>query len=150
MPGEFVYSTRETPEVEEFLDVLRRSTLAERRPVEDEECIAAMVSRASLWATCRLDGKLIGFARSLTDFAYACYLSDLAVDAAFARQGIGRRLIEETRSRLGPRAKIILLSAPKAVDYSPHIGFSPHPSAWTLDAAGGSNAAELPHPSGRE
>jgi len=136
MNEDFVYSTQDTPTVEEFADVLRRSTLAERRPMEDAECLAGMVAHANLWATCRVDGRLIGVARSLTDFVYSCYLADLAVDQDFARRGIGRKLIEETRSRLGPHARVILLSAPKAVEYYPHIGFTAHPSAWTMDAQG--------------
>ena len=131
-----LFSTTDVPTVAEFADLLHRSTLAQRRPVEDAECLAQMVAGASLWATCRCGGVLIGVARSVTDFAYCCYLSDLAVDQAYARQGIGRRLIEETRARLGPRCSLILLSAPAAVEYYPHIGFSPHPSAWLLPPRG--------------
>ena len=128
------YSTTAAPTVSEFIDLLRRSTLGERRPLEDAGCMEQMTAHANLWATCRVDGRLVGAARCLTDFGYVCYLADLAVDQEFARQGIGKRLIEETRQRLGPRAKIVLLAAPKAVDYYPHIGFTQHPSAWTLDA----------------
>jgi GNAT superfamily N-acetyltransferase len=134
MTAALTYSTGDTPTVEEFADVLRRSTLAEHRPMHDAECLTQMVEHTSLWATCRLEGKLVGVARSLTDFVYSCYLADLAVDQEFARRGIGQRLIEETRARLGPHAKVILLAAPKAVDYYPRIGFTAHPSAWTLDA----------------
>ena len=130
------FSTTEPPTTEEFINVLQRSTLGERRPLEDAACMQQMTAEANLWATCRADGLLIGVARSLTDFSYVCYLADLAVDQNFARQGIGRRLIEETRRRLGPRAKIVLIAAPKAVDYYPHIGFTQHPSAWTLDVEG--------------
>ena len=130
--ADFTYSTTDTPTVAEFADVLRRSTLAERRPVHDADCLAQMVSGASLWATCRTNGELIGVARSVTDFAYCCYLSDLAVDQAFAQQGIGRRLVAETRSRLGPQCSLILLSAPAAVEYYPRIGFTQHPSAWIM------------------
>src|SRR5688572_29728327 len=97
----FTFSTTDAPTVAEFADVLRRSTLAERRPVHDTACLAQMVTGASLWATCRRHGELVGLARSVTDFAYCCYLSDLAVDQAYARQSIGRRLIAETRARLG-------------------------------------------------
>jgi GNAT superfamily N-acetyltransferase len=125
------FSTTDIPTVAEFADVLRRSTLAERRPMEDAECLAQMVAGASLWATCRTeDGVLLGVARSVTDFVYCCYLSDLAVDQAYARQGIGKRLIDETAGRLGKRCKLILLAAPAAVAYYPHIGFEQHPSAW--------------------
>jgi ribosomal protein S18 acetylase RimI-like enzyme len=132
-----VYSTDDTPTVEEFACVLRRSTLAERRPMDDDACLAQMVAGASLWATCRDNGRLVGVARAVTDFAYSCYLSDLAVDQACARLGIGRRLIETLRTRLGPRCSLILLSAPAAVDYYPHIGFTHHPQAWLLPSAAG-------------
>ena len=128
----FTFSTTDVPTVAEFADVLRRSTLAERRPVKDGECLAQMVAGAALWATCRRAGELIGVARSVTDFSYCCYLSDLAVDQAFARQGIGRRLVAEIRARLGSRCSLILLSAPAAVDFYPHIGFTHHPQAWIM------------------
>jgi len=135
--AELVFSNTDTPTVEEFAGVLRRSTLAERRPMEDADCLAQMVAGASLWATCRHEGKLVGVARSVTDFSYCCYLSDLAVDQDYARRGIGRKLIDTTRSRLGPRCSLILLSAPAAVDYYPHIGFTHHPQAWMIPAARG-------------
>ena len=131
------FSSTDPPTTAEFIDVLRRSTLGERRPLHDAGCMEQMTAHANLWATCREGGRLIGVARSLTDFGYSCYLADLAVDQAYARQGIGQRLIEETRRRLGPHARIILIAAPKAVDYYPRIGFTQHPSAWTLDAAAG-------------
>ena len=79
-------------------------------------------------------GKLVGVARSVTDFEFCCYLSDLAVDKAYQKHGIGRELIRITQSRLGSKAKIILLAAPKAEKYYPRIGFEAHPSAWILAA----------------
>ncbi len=114
----------------EFVDVLKASTLAARRPVDDPEAIAQMVQHANLWATAWEGDHVVGVARSVTDFAFCCYLSDLAVDVSRQRSGIGRKLIEATRSRLGPNAKLILLAAPAATEYYPHIGFASHPSAW--------------------
>jgi len=128
------YSHEHPISPEQFTDLLTRSTLAERRPVDDAPCIEAMLKHANLICTAWDQHKLVGVARSLTDFHYCCYLSDLAVDEAYQRQGIGRELIRLTRSLLGETAKIILLSAPKAVGYYPKIGFEPHPSAWTLAA----------------
>lgn len=119
---------------EEFIDLLERSTLAERRPVGDRHAIAAMLRHANLVCTAWDGAKLIGVARSLTDFEYCCYLSDLAVDATYQRQGVGTRLIELTQGRLGPHAKIILLAAPKAVDYYQRIGMTRHESAWTVES----------------
>jgi GNAT superfamily N-acetyltransferase len=116
----------------EFVDLLRRSTLAERRPVDDLPTIQAMLTHANLLCTAWDGEKLVGVARSLTDFAYCCYLADLAVDAAYQRRNIGRELIRRTRARLGPRAMLLLLAAPKAEGYYPKVGFAPHRSAWVL------------------
>ena len=118
----------------EFVDVLRRSTLAERRPVDDLRCVTAMLLNATLLCTAWEGPKLVGVARSVTDFEYCCYLSDLAVDQEYQRLGIGRELIALTKSRLGPRANLILLAAPKAEGYYPRLGFAPHRSAWILPA----------------
>ena len=93
-----------------------------------------MVGNANLTVTAWNGARLVGVARSVTDFAYCCYLSDLAVDEKLQRSGIGRALIRETQKKLGPRCNIILLAAPKAVDYYPRVGFSSHPSAWVLPA----------------
>jgi predicted N-acetyltransferase YhbS len=121
----------------EFVDLLQRSTLAERRPVDDPKCVKAMLEHANLLCTAWDSGKLVGVARSVTDFEFCCYLSDLAVDAAYQGQGIGRELIRLTQSRLGSKAKIILLAAPKAEAYYPRIGFEAHRSAWILSATQG-------------
>ena len=40
-------------------------------------------------------------ARSVTDFAYCCYLSDLAVDKDFQRRGIGSELMRRTKDAAG-------------------------------------------------
>ncbi len=116
----------------QFIDILQRSGLSERRPVEDSMCIADMVANATLTVTAWADDVLVGVARSVTDYAYCCYLSDLAVDRIFQKKGIGRELICRTQTELGPHCKIILLSAPDAIDYYPHIGMEKHQQAWVL------------------
>jgi ribosomal protein S18 acetylase RimI-like enzyme len=92
-----------------------------------------MVRNANLVVVCRVQGELVGIARSVSDFSYATYLSDIAVSKQYQRSGIGRALIDATRQE-APQAKIILLSAPAAVDYYPHIGFTRHNSAWVLSS----------------
>jgi predicted N-acetyltransferase YhbS len=128
------YDSSRTITESQFIDVLRRSTLSERRPIDDLACISAMLRHANLLCTAWNGDKLIGVARSVTDFEYCCYLSDLAVDVAYQRQGIGKALIALTQSRLGAKARIILLAAPKATEYYPRIGFDAHNSAWVLPA----------------
>jgi predicted N-acetyltransferase YhbS len=129
---EIVYAREFTLHPEEFIDVLKRSTLAERRPIDDIERIKSMCENASLIVTARKDGKLVGIARSLTDFIYCTYLSDLAVDESLQKQGIGTRLIKETKLH-SSQAKLILLSAPAAVNYYPKIGMSRHNHCFMLD-----------------
>lgn len=129
-----VYQDERVISAAEFADVLRRSTLGERRPLGDVARLEAMLAGAGLVVTAWAGGTLVGVARSVTDFVYCCYLSDLAVDVAWQRRGIGRELIRRTQARLHPEAKLILLSAPKATAYYPRIGFEPHPSAWVVGA----------------
>ena len=126
------YSTTTPLTPTTFIDLLRRSTLAERRPVDDAEAIAGMLANADLTVTAWDGDLLVGVARSVTDFTYCCYLSDLAVDVAYQRQGIGMELIAGTQAQLGPRCNLILLAAPAAADYYGHIGFNHHPRCWIL------------------
>lgn len=117
----------------EFVDVLRRSKLAERRPVEDSARIAKMLSGADLIATARDEnGALVGVARALTDFAYCTYLSDLAVDVAHQRHGIGRELIRVIHEKAGLDTRLIMLAAPAAASYYSHIGLEKHESCWMV------------------
>jgi predicted N-acetyltransferase YhbS len=119
--------------VDEFVDVLRRSTLAERRPVEDPVRIGRMLEHANLVICARdIHGKLVGVSRALTDFAYCCYLSDLAVDTAMQGLGIGRELVRQTHEHAGAGTTLILLAAPKAKSYYPHIGMETCDRAFTI------------------
>jgi predicted N-acetyltransferase YhbS len=131
--SELIYSIEPNLGVEEFIDVLQRSTLAERRPVDKPAQIEQMLRHAAVIVTARdAAGRLIGVSRAISDFAYCTYLSDLAVDQAFQRQGIGRELIRRTHEAAGRGATLILLAAPAARAYYPHIGMIPHPSCWMI------------------
>jgi GNAT superfamily N-acetyltransferase len=130
----FRYDVEPDLQPTEFVDVLVRSTLAERRPVNDGDAIAAMLAHADLILTARTTaGLLVGVSRAITDYSYCTYLSDLAVDAAYQGQGIGRKLIRQTHERAGLETMLILLSAPKAQTYYPHIGMRRHESCWVID-----------------
>ena len=118
---------------EEFIDVLVRSTLGERRPVDDRERIELMLKNADLIVTARSNGRLVGVGRAITDFVFCTYLSDLAVDEACQKQGIGRELIKRTHQAAGLKTRLILIAAPKARSYYPHIGMVPHDSCWMRD-----------------
>ena len=116
----------------EFIEVLRNSTLGGRRPIDDLETIKGMIENADIIVTAQIDNKIIGIARAVTDFNYCCYLSDLAVDKEYQKNGIGKKFISKVQEQLNDKCKIILLSAPDATEYYPKIGFTQHNSAWTL------------------
>jgi GNAT superfamily N-acetyltransferase len=132
-PGMIHYQTGQDLDLDVVIELYRASTLGERRPVDDRERMALMLHNANLVVTAWDGDLLVGIARSLSDFSYATYLSDLAVRVSHQKQGIGRELIRRTRE-LGGSATVILLSAPKAVDYYPRVGFTQQPSAWMLGA----------------
>lgn len=117
--------------VTEFKTLLEKSTLAERRPVNEPDRLAKMLEHGNLIVTARDHGELVGIARSLTDFLYCTYLSDLAVDVAYQKQGIGKELIRQTKLAT-PNALLILLAAPKAIDYYPGIGMTRHEHCYIL------------------
>jgi ribosomal protein S18 acetylase RimI-like enzyme len=118
---------------EEFRTVLIASTLAQRRPVDDLARLDKMLRNADLIVTARDGGgRVVGISRAVTDFSYCCYLSDLAVDAACQRQGIGKRLIEETHHAAGEGTTLTLVAAPAAESYYPAIGMKQHHSCWTI------------------
>lgn len=119
-------------DLDQVIELYRTSTLGLRRPVDDRATMSDMLRHANLVVTAWSGDALVGIARSLTDFSYICYLADLAVHESHQKRGIGRELIRQTRTNLGPKCKITLLAAPAAVGYYTKIGFEQHPSAWIL------------------
>jgi predicted N-acetyltransferase YhbS len=122
-------------DLDAVIDLYRASTLGARRPIDDRTVMASMMTHANLVVTAWDGERLVGIARTLTDFLYVGYLADLAVRETHQRRGIGVALIRKTRERMGPRSSIVLLAAPQAADYYPRIGFTRHGSAWVLKAS---------------
>ena len=127
-----VYSEERDLSVQEFRQILVASTLSERRPADDLARLERMLRHADLIITARDGARLVGISRAITDFSYCCYLSDLAVDVAYQHQGIGKRLIAETRARAGESATLLLVSAPAAEAYYPKIGMKHVASCWSI------------------
>jgi GNAT superfamily N-acetyltransferase len=118
---------------DQFIALLDASTLGQRRPLDDRECMDGMIRHANLMVTAWHGEELVGIARSVTDFHFACYLSDLAVHEKYQKRGIGKRLQAITQAQLGPHCKLILIAAPAAHSYYEHIGYAPNPRCWVLD-----------------
>jgi predicted N-acetyltransferase YhbS len=125
------YKTGNDLDFDAVIELYRASTLGERRPIEDRERMAQMLKNANLVITAWDGELLVGIARSLTDFSYVTYLSDLAVRVSHQKHGIGKELTRRTQAA-APQAMLLLLAAPAAEKYYPHIGFTHHPQAWVL------------------
>jgi GNAT superfamily N-acetyltransferase len=125
------YRTGAELDLDEVIELYVASTLAERRPADDRERMQEMLVHANLVVSAHAGGLLVGIARSITDWAYATYLSDLAVRGTHQRRGIGAALIARTHAA-APRSRLILLSAPGAVAYYPRLGMERHAAAFTL------------------
>ena len=130
---EIQYKLNKAISVSEFTDLLHRSGLAVRRPINDHDCLQGMLNNSNLCITAWSQEKLIGIARCVTDFHYCCYLSDLAVDQAYQKMGIGKALQVNVQSHLGIKCKLILISAPAANDYYGKIGFTNNNRCWILN-----------------
>jgi GNAT superfamily N-acetyltransferase len=128
-----IYKTGNDLNLDAVIELYRASTLGERRPVDERERMQLMLQHANLVITAWDGDLMVGISRSLTDFTYATYLSDLAVRLSHQRQGIGKELIRRTQAA-APQATVILLAAPAAEKYYPHLGFTHHPQAWVLRA----------------
>ena len=119
--------------VNDFIDLLKRSTLAERRPIEDVARIQKMLDHANVIVTAWAGEQLVGVSRAVTDFSFCCYLSDLAVDESYQHQGIGKKLIKLTHDTAGQETMLILLAAPKATKYYPKVGMKRFEHCFVTD-----------------
>ncbi len=126
------YALEPDLDAQAFIAILKSSGLGERRPIGEPDRIEKMLRRADIIVTARDGGRLVGVSRAIADFAYCCYLSDLAVDLAYQRRGIGKALIEKTHDVAGRDSTLILLSAPAAADYYPRIGMTRHDACFTF------------------
>ena len=127
------YKINEAISSEQFTDLLKRSTLGERRPVDDAECMQGMISNSNLVITAWIGNNLVDISRCVTDFHYCCYLSDLAVDSSYQKDGIGRQLQIKTQEQLGPKCVLIFLAAPAANSYYEQVGYTNNERCWVLN-----------------
>jgi GNAT superfamily N-acetyltransferase len=127
------YQINSPVSVDAFINLLHTSTLGLRRPVDDQECLAGMLANSNLIISAWFEDKLIGIARSITDFHYACYLSDLAVDSSYQKLGVGKEMQALTQAQLGKKCKLILIAAPDAHSYYEQLGFTNNERCWVLN-----------------
>lgn len=102
------------------------------RPTTDRERIRKMYEHSNLIVTAWDNTKLVGVSRSITDWAWSCYLADLAVSPEYKKSGIGKKLIELTKEKVGDQVMILLLSVPTAMTYYPKVGFTKEDRAFAI------------------
>lgn len=125
-----VYKVNADIKVDDYISLLSKTSLGERRPINDIQRMNGMLKNSNLIVSAWIEDNLVGVSRSITDYHFCCYLSDLAVSEEFQNCGIGKKLIDLTAEQLEPNCSIILLAAPQATGYYPKIGFNQHSSAW--------------------
>jgi predicted N-acetyltransferase YhbS len=125
------YKDNVLPAPEDVIAVYISSGL--KRPVDDKERIAKMYAKSSLVVTAWDGERLVGVARSLTDFCYCCYLADLAVSLEYQKSGIGKKLVYLTKEIIGEQSMLLLLSAPAAMEYYPKIGLEKVDTAFLIN-----------------
>ncbi|ARK30895.1 GNAT family N-acetyltransferase [Halalkalibacter krulwichiae] len=124
------YKVNERITAEQMADLFKDSGI--KRPIDDLPRLEKMIDQADLLITAWENDELIGLARSLTDFSYCCYLSDLAVRFNYQKQGVGKTLFEQTHIAIGEQCNLVLLSAPDAIDYYPKIGMDQANNAFLI------------------
>lgn len=132
MPAQVHYRSNLKITAEQFIDLLKRSSLDQRRPVDEPERIQKMLDHGNVLITAWSNETLVGVSRALTDFSFCCYLSDLAVDESMQHQGIGKELVKLTHEISGKQTMLILLAAPRAVHYYPKIGMEQFSDCFIL------------------
>ncbi|KIO78902.1 GCN5 family acetyltransferase [Pedobacter lusitanus] len=125
------YKSDLNPSVDQVIELLNSSGL--KRPTGDRDRIAQMYAHANLIISAWDADQLIGIARSLTDFSFCCYLSDLAVSKKYQQAGIGKELVKLTKEKIGPKTMLLLLSVPTAMEYYPKIGMDKVENAFIIN-----------------
>ena len=124
------YRTNAALEAHQLSELFKASGI--KRPVEDLNRIKKMIDNSNLVVTAWDGDRLVGIARALSDYSYCCYLSDLAVDKEYQKQGIGHELVDEVRKLAGEESNLLLISAPEATEYYPKIGFDKCGNAFII------------------
>jgi predicted N-acetyltransferase YhbS len=119
---EITYKFDVKPTADQIIELYDKAGLP--RPTDDKERIRKIYENSNLIFTAWDNEKLVGVSRSITDWAWSCYLADLAVNPAYKKSGIGKKLIELTKEKVGEQTMVLLLSVPTAMEYYPKVGFS--------------------------
>ena len=125
------YSFNKRPTTDQVIELYDNAGLP--RPTNDKERMEQMFENSNLIITAWDNELLVGVSRSITDWVWACYLSDLAVRGDYKKMGIGRKLISLTKEKVGNQSMVLLLSVPTAIEYYPKVGFKKQESSFIIE-----------------
>ncbi|MDF0708261.1 GNAT family N-acetyltransferase [Flagellimonas okinawensis] len=125
------YSFNKRPTTDQIIELYDNAGLP--RPTNDKERMEQMFENSNLIITAWDNELLVGVSRSITDWVWACYLSDLAVRGDYKKMGIGRKLISLTKEKVGNQSMVLLLSVPTAIEYYPKVGFKKQESSFIIE-----------------
>jgi ribosomal protein S18 acetylase RimI-like enzyme len=128
--SKIIYRFDIVPTAQQVIELYNNAGLP--RPTHDPQRITAMFENSDLIVTAWDENKLVGVSRTITDWVWCSYLADLAVSPAYKRSGIGKKLIELTRERVGEQSMLLLLSVPTAMEYYPKVGFTREERAFII------------------
>jgi len=128
--SKIVYKFDVMPAAQQVIELYKEAGLP--RPTHDPQRIKAMFDNSDLIVTAWDEDKLVGVSRTVTDWVWCSYLADLAVNPDYKRTGIGKKLIELTRKKIGAQSMTLLLSVPTAMDYYLKVGFTKEDRAFII------------------
>jgi predicted N-acetyltransferase YhbS len=128
---DIIYKTNVTPLAEQVIALYDNCGLP--RPTGDTERIRKMYENSNLIVTAWDGDELVGVSRCITDWVWSTYLADLAVKKEYHQAGIGKKLIEITREKIGDQSMLLLLSVPTAMEYYPKVGFTKQESSFIIN-----------------
>jgi N-acetylglutamate synthase-like GNAT family acetyltransferase len=128
---DIAFSLDKHPTADQIIELYDNAGLP--RPTHDKDRIQKMFENSNLIVTAWDKEVLVGVARSITDWVWACYLSDLAVRDEYKKEGIGKELIRLTKEKVGKQSMVLLLSVPTAMEYYPKVGFKKQDSSFIMD-----------------
>ena len=116
------FCTHNLPKPDELKALFKQTSWADERELAS---IANMLAHCDLCVTVRLDGKLIGFGRAISDYAYRALLDDIIVAEAHRKQGIGKEIVQKRLEMTNQVEQVILKCREAVGPFYEALGFTP-------------------------
>jgi predicted GNAT family N-acyltransferase len=82
-----------------------------------------MLTHTFIHVTAWHNGRLVGFARAITDTVYRAVVDDVVVDAALRGRGVGTQLMKTIGVELSDVEMVILSCVPGVIPFYETVGY---------------------------